>query len=176
MLEDNIGCGLSRAKCCYFGRTISDHHCTSPMEHRFTRQELHDRIWSTPMTRVAAELGTTPSRLSSLVRHAGIPTPPAGYWIKREFGKAEPQPPLPPAPLDCPEPLVLDTDADTVRARRPETTPRNAEPAAQLPNLRRHPHRPLRRPHPHQRLALLSRRQSLGKPSMLLCGKRPCRG
>lgn len=101
------------------------------MEHRFTRQELYDRIWSTPMTRVAAELGTTPNRLSSLVRHAGIPTPPAGYWIKREFGKAEPQPPLPPAPPDCPEPLVLDTDADTVRARRPETTPRKAEPTAQ---------------------------------------------
>jgi len=30
------------------------------MEHRFTRQELYDRIWSTPMTRVAAQLGTTP--------------------------------------------------------------------------------------------------------------------
>jgi hypothetical protein len=67
------------------------------MEHRFTRQELYDRIWSTPMTRVAVELGTTPNRLSSLVRRAGIPTPPAGYWIKREFGKAETQPPLPPA-------------------------------------------------------------------------------
>ena len=96
------------------------------MEHRFTRQELYDRIWSTPTTRVAAELGTTPSRLSSLVRRAGIPTPPTGYWIKREFGKAEPQPPLPPAPPDCPEPLVLDTDADALRARRPETTPRSA--------------------------------------------------
>jgi hypothetical protein len=107
------------------------HHCTNPMEHRFTRQELYDRIWSTPMTRVAAELGTTPGRLSSLIRRAGIPTPPSGYWIKKEFGKAETQPPLPPAPPDCFEPLVLDTNADTTRAPRPETAPRKAEPEAQ---------------------------------------------
>jgi hypothetical protein len=70
------------------------------------------------MTRVAAELGTTTGRLSSLLRRAGIPTPSSGYWIKKEFGKAVPQPPLPPAPPDCPEPLVLDTDAETTRARR----------------------------------------------------------
>jgi hypothetical protein len=82
------------------------------MEHRFTRQELYNRVWSTPMTRVAAELGTTTNRLSSLLRRADVPTPPSGYWIKREFGKAVAQPPLPPAPPDCPEPLVLDTDAD----------------------------------------------------------------
>ena len=104
------------------------------MEHRFTRRELYDRIWSTPMTRVAVELGATPNRLSSLVRSAAIPTPPAGYWIKREFGKAETQPPLPPAPPDCPDPLVLNTGADALRARRPETTPPSAEPAAQLPS------------------------------------------
>jgi hypothetical protein len=72
------------------------------MEHRLTRQELYNRIWSTPMTRVAAELGTTTGRLSSLLRRAGIPTPSSGYWIKKEFGKAVPQPPLPPAPPDCP--------------------------------------------------------------------------
>jgi hypothetical protein len=102
------------------------------MKHRFTRQELFDRIWSTPMSHVAAELGTTAGRLSSLIRRAGIPTPPSGYWIKKEFGKAEPQPPLPPAPPDCPEPLVLDTDADTNRARRPETAPHKAEPAQPL--------------------------------------------
>ena len=87
------------------------------MEHRFTRQEIYNRVWSTPMTRVAAELGTTTGRLSSLLRRAGIPTPPSGYWIKKEFGKGVTQPPLPPVPPDCPEPLVL--DAETTRARRP---------------------------------------------------------
>jgi len=102
------------------------------MEHRFTRQDIYNRIWSTPMTRVAAELGTTTGRLSSLLRHAGIPTPPSGYWIKKEFGKAVTQPPLPPAPLDCPEPLVLDMDAGTTRARRPEIATRKTEPAAQV--------------------------------------------
>jgi hypothetical protein len=101
------------------------------MEHRFSRQELFDRIWSTPMRRVAAELGTTTGRLSSLLRRAGIPTPPPGHWIKKEFGKALAQPSLPPAPPECPEPLVLDTNAETTRARRPETAALEAEPAAQ---------------------------------------------
>src|SRR6266853_2347112 len=99
------------------------------MEHRFTRQELYNRVWSTPMTRVAAELA---NRLSSLLRRAGVPTPPSGYWIKREFGKAVAQPPLPPAPPDCPEPLVLDTDADNPRASRPENAAHKTELAAQL--------------------------------------------
>jgi len=101
------------------------------MEHRFTRQELYNLIWSTPVTRVAAELGTTMGRLSSLLRRAGIPTPPSGYWIKKEFGKAATRLPLPSAPPDCPEPLVLDTDAETTRALRPETAARKAEQPAQ---------------------------------------------
>lgn len=135
------------------------------MEHRFTRQELYDRIWSTPMTRVAAELGTTPSRLSSLIRRAGIPTPASGYWIKKEFGTAETQPPLPPAPADCFEPLVLDTDADTTRARRSETAPRKAGPEAQPLSQFETASAPAAPPSPPHRLrlALLNQRQSLGK-------------
>lgn len=84
------------------------------------------------MTRVATELGTTTNRLSSLLRRAGVPTPPPGYWIKKEFGKAIAQPPLPSAPPDCPESLVLDTVADTTPAPRSENAAHKAGAAAQL--------------------------------------------
>lgn len=102
------------------------------MEHRFKRQELYDRVWATPMTRIATELGITTNRLSSLLRLADIPTPSSGYWIKKEFGKDVVQPPLPPAPPGCPEPLVLDTDAGANRAQQPQGPRREVKPVEQL--------------------------------------------
>src|SRR5690606_11576503 len=35
--------------------------------------------------------------------------PPPGHWMRKEFGKPIQQPPLPPAPPGCVEPLALDT-------------------------------------------------------------------
>jgi len=82
----------------------------SAMEHRFTRQQLYDRIWSKPMSHLAVELGTTTGILNTLLRRADIPTPSSGHWMRKEFGKPIEQPPLPPTPSGCIEPLVLDTE------------------------------------------------------------------
>ncbi|WP_404924845.1 hypothetical protein [Mesorhizobium sp. ORM16] len=80
------------------------------MEHRFTRQELYDRVWSKPMSHLVAELETTVGILTTLLRRADIPTPSAGHWMRKEFGKPTEQPSLPPAPGGCVEPLILDTE------------------------------------------------------------------
>lgn len=87
------------------------------MEYRFTRQELYDRVWSTPMTRLILELGTNPSLLNSLLRRADIPKPRPGYWIKKQFEKPVIKPPLPPPPPGCAEIIVLDTQARTTRVQ-----------------------------------------------------------
>lgn len=87
------------------------------MEHRFTRQDLYDRVWSKPMSHLVVELGITTGNLSTLLRRADIPTPTSGHWIRKEFGKAVEQPSLPPAPSGCVEPLVLDTDKPSVRRK-----------------------------------------------------------
>lgn len=89
------------------------------MEHRFTRQQLYDTIWSKPMSHLAAELGTTTGILSTLLRRADIPTPSSGHWMRKEFGKPIEQPPLPPTPSGCVEPIVLDTEKQGVR-RKPK--------------------------------------------------------
>jgi hypothetical protein len=89
------------------------------MEHRFTRQELYDRVWSKPMSHLVVELGTTTGNLSTLLRHADIPTPSSGHWMRKEFGKPVEQPPLPPAPSGCVEPLVLDTEKTSIK-RKPK--------------------------------------------------------
>jgi hypothetical protein len=87
------------------------------MEHRFTRQELYDRVWSKPMSHLVIELGTTTGNLSTLLRHADIPTPSSGHWMRKEFGKPVEQPPLPPAPSGCVEPLVLDTEKTSIKRK-----------------------------------------------------------
>ncbi len=89
------------------------------MEHRFTRKELYDQVWSKPISHLVSELGTTTGILSALLRRADIPTPPSGYWMRKEFGKPVVQMALPPAPAGCLEPLLLDTEARGV-GRRPK--------------------------------------------------------
>ncbi|OWV93846.1 hypothetical protein ATY81_14625 [Rhizobium sp. R72] len=87
------------------------------MEHRFTRQELYDRVWSKPMSHLVVELRTTTSNLSTLLRRADIPKPSSGHWMRKEFGKPVEQPPLPPAPSGCVEPLVLDTEKPSIKRK-----------------------------------------------------------
>lgn len=59
------------------------------------RSELYDRIWSTPATKVAEELGISGSRVAAICKRHGVPTPPRGYWAKLAVGKAVPRTPLP---------------------------------------------------------------------------------
>lgn len=58
----------------------------------FTRQELYERVWATPMTKLAEELSLPAAQLREACRAAAIPTPSSGYWIQRDFGKASPSP------------------------------------------------------------------------------------
>lgn len=99
------------------------------MEHHFSRQELFDLVWSRPMSHLAAEFSVTPDMLLALLRKAHIPRPPAGHWMRKEFGKAIAQPPLPPPPPGCTEPLVL--DARRRASLRAGGKPARAEPATE---------------------------------------------
>lgn len=99
------------------------------MEHRFTRQELYDRVWSKPMSHLVAELGTTTAILNTLLRRADIPTPSSGHWMRKEFGKPIEQPLLPPTPSGCVEPLVLDTGKQEARRKSKHV---KADPVAAL--------------------------------------------
>lgn len=77
------------------------------MERTFTRQELYHLVWSKPVTQLVSELGTTTGVLTALLQRADIPKPAPGYWMRKQFGKPVDQPPLPPAPDGCAEPLRL---------------------------------------------------------------------
>ena len=62
-----------------------------------TRDELHRLVWSTPMIKVAGELGVSGSYLARVCATLGVPRPERGYWAKLAVGRAPPVQPLPQA-------------------------------------------------------------------------------
>jgi hypothetical protein len=64
---------------------------------QFSRQELYDLVWSTAMTTLAKQFGMSDVGLRKICVKHEIPTPPAGYWAKLQFGKKVKKIPLPAA-------------------------------------------------------------------------------
>lgn len=113
------------------------------MSHSFTRQGLYERVWTTPMTKLADELSIPASRLRDICHEAAIPTPSSGYWVQRDFGKAGPSP-LGPAPEGFEDSIDL-----AARHRKPSIQPKvrtsplvAVEPQAAPPQPKAPPVRP----------------------------------
>lgn len=62
----------------------------------YRRSELYEQVWTEPMTKVAARLGVSDVALAKVCRKLGVPSPPRGYWAKRQFGQTPRRPPLSP--------------------------------------------------------------------------------
>ena|SRR5271165_1085235 len=63
---------------------------------RFTRSELHQKVWAAPIKTVAHELGVSASSLANACRKHTIPLPSSGHWTKVELGhKISPIPLIP---------------------------------------------------------------------------------
>jgi hypothetical protein len=52
-----------------------------------TRTELYDRVWETPIHRLAKEFGVSDVGLAKICRRHDIPVPPRGHWAKKAHGK-----------------------------------------------------------------------------------------
>jgi hypothetical protein len=83
----------------------------SPM--KISRRELYDRIWITPMSKLARELDISDVGLAKVCRRYGIPRPARGYWAKLAVGKAPPKPSLPASETET-------VELDAARHRIPE--------------------------------------------------------
>jgi hypothetical protein len=62
-----------------------------------TRQELYERVWTTPMTQLALEYGLSDNGLRKICIRHDIPLPKRGYWAKKQYGKPIKRKPLKPA-------------------------------------------------------------------------------
>src|SRR3954465_12231433 len=52
-----------------------------------TLRELHSRVWSTPVDRLAREWSISNVGLGKLCRRLRVPVPPRGYWRRKETGR-----------------------------------------------------------------------------------------
>jgi hypothetical protein len=60
----------------------------------FTTLELFEKVWETPLLKLAQEIGVSDVGLAKACRKAGIPLPSRGYWAKQPSGRpARPKPP-----------------------------------------------------------------------------------
>jgi hypothetical protein len=63
-----------------------------------TRQELYDRVWQTPMVKIAAEYGISGRGLAKLCERHAIPVPGRGHWALTRAGYVMERDPLPADP------------------------------------------------------------------------------
>jgi hypothetical protein len=64
-----------------------------------SREELYERVWETPLSRLAIEFGVSNSGLAKICERNAVPRPKGGYWNRKHKGR---KPALPP----CDEPRL----------------------------------------------------------------------
>jgi hypothetical protein len=62
---------------------------------KITREELYQKVWKTPMHRLATEFGLSDVGLAKLCKRQQIPVPGRGYWARLQVGQKPKRPPLP---------------------------------------------------------------------------------
>jgi len=73
-----------------------------------SRQELYQQVWETPISQLAPEeYGVSDVALQKVCKKLHVPTPPRGYWAKRQHGQDPPKEPLPDLPPDAPSTHVF---------------------------------------------------------------------
>ena len=53
----------------------------------FTREQFHELVWAKPMTTLAKEFLLSDVALHKVCRKHDVPTPPPGWWAKKQAGK-----------------------------------------------------------------------------------------
>jgi hypothetical protein len=66
-----------------------------PVSVHCTREELFEKVWTEPMTKLAKSFGISDVGLRKKCKKLNIPLPPQGYWLRKQFGKTTPRPELP---------------------------------------------------------------------------------
>jgi hypothetical protein len=62
----------------------------------YSRQELHDLIWSTPASKLAADFGMSDVAIAKHCKKLNVPRPSRGHWAKVAAGHKPRKKPLPP--------------------------------------------------------------------------------
>lgn len=63
----------------------------------YRREVLYQEVWNYPITEVAKKYAVSDGTIHKVCRSMKVPTPPMGYWAKKQVGKEVEIPPLPPS-------------------------------------------------------------------------------
>ena len=58
--------------------------CEAPIT--VTREDLYEKVWTTPLSRLAPQFGLSDTGLKKICARMQIPTPSRGYWNKLADG------------------------------------------------------------------------------------------
>ena len=72
-----------------------------------TRQEVFERVWTTPIVQLAPEWGLSDQGLHKACRRLRIPRPPRGWWAKARAGHPVRRPKLPKLPEGQGEEIIV---------------------------------------------------------------------
>lgn len=103
------------------------------------REELYERVWTTPVHRLAKEFGYSDVGLAKLCRKHRIPSPGLGYWRRVELGQKPPRTALPIVEQPSPYQIELTIRDHVVGQRKPDN--------ADVPVVAVFPDKPLSHPH-----------------------------
>ncbi|MEO8206480.1 MAG: hypothetical protein ABI615_09890 [Chthoniobacterales bacterium] len=99
---------------------------------KLTREQLYERVWTTPLSQLAQEFGITDVAIKKTCNRLNVPTPARGYWAKLTAGHQPKKAPLPTMPLvQRREGLAADT-AQQLHAGKP---PPAAAPTQKLARI-----------------------------------------
>jgi hypothetical protein len=105
---------------------------TNSDDRRVTRAELHAKVWSEPMVKIAKEFGISDRGLAKTCARLEVPVPPRGYWAKLQAGK-----PVSKFPLPAAKPLYDNGDCDPSNPSTRDRT-RTSSTRARTPGENRH--------------------------------------
>jgi hypothetical protein len=81
-----------------------------------SREELHQRVWETPISQLAKEFGLSDSGIAKICKRHNVPRPRAGFWNRKHKGRKNRLPPCGDARLQLipirPSPQQEDTTFD----------------------------------------------------------------
>jgi hypothetical protein len=103
----------------------------------FTPRELFDKVWETPVLKLAQEIGISDVALSKACRKAGLALPPRGHWAKPLSKRpSKPKPPTDERPITF---SVLDRSTLPARGAVP-VQPKAVRSAIAVPHTLLAPH------------------------------------
>lgn len=103
-----------------------------PTTRVFLREELYERVWTTPMYRLAKKFGFSDVGLAKLCEKHNIPRPELGYWRRIELGQKPECTPLP--VIEQPNPYRIEIALREPIRSDAQATPREVPAIAVSPD------------------------------------------